>query len=76
VYAGFDRKDDYPPERFFGEPIRSGPFKGEMMDRAEFDRMLDRNYEMHGWDQRGIPRAGTLEKLGLIRSAQARCTTS
>ena len=76
VYAGFDRKDDYPPERFFSEPIRSGPFKGEVMDRAEFDRMLDRNYEIHGWDQRGIPRADTLERLGLIRPARARCAIS
>ena len=38
VYAGFDRKDDYPPERFFREPIKSGPFRGEVMDREGFDQ--------------------------------------
>jgi aldehyde:ferredoxin oxidoreductase len=74
AHAGFDRKDDYPPERFFHEPIRSGPFQGEVMDRDKFDRMLDRNYEIHGWSKEGIPRAETLEKLGLARVVSASCT--
>ena len=67
VYAGFDRKNDYPPERFFREPIKSGPFQGELMDREAFDRMLDKNYEIHGWSEQGLPRGDTLEKLGLTQ---------
>jgi len=65
LHAGFDRKDDYPCERFFCEPIRSGPYKGEVLHREEFDRMLDKNYEIHGWNERGLPKLETLEKLGL-----------
>jgi aldehyde:ferredoxin oxidoreductase len=67
AYAGFDRKNDYPPERFFREPIKSGPFRGEIMDREAFDRMLDRNYEIHGWSEQGLPRMDTLDKLGLTK---------
>ena len=67
VYAGFDRKNDYPPERFFREPIKSGPFWGEVMDREAFDRMLDTNYEIHGWNEQGLPREDTLHKLGLTQ---------
>jgi aldehyde:ferredoxin oxidoreductase len=67
VYAGFDRKNDYPPERFFCEPIKSGPYRGEVMRREEFDRMLDKNYEIHGWNEQGLPRGDTLEKLGLTQ---------
>jgi aldehyde:ferredoxin oxidoreductase len=67
VHAGFDRKDDYPPERIFREPIRSGLFKGERLHREQFDKMLDRNYEMHGWDERGLLKIETLESLELLR---------
>jgi len=67
LHAGFDRKDDYPPERFFREPIQSGPFTGEVMRREEFDQMLDENFEIHGWSKRGLPRIETIKKLGLAQ---------
>ena len=75
LHAGFDRKDDYPHERFFREPIKSGPFKGEVMHREEFDRMLDKNYEIHGWNECGLPRKDTLEKLGLDQLKKGSLTT-
>jgi len=65
AHSGFNRKDDYPPERFFKEPIKSGPFKGERLDGAKFDEMLSENYRIHGWDIKGVPERGMLEKLGL-----------
>jgi aldehyde:ferredoxin oxidoreductase len=65
LHAGFDRKDDYPVERFFRDPIKTGPYKGEILHRNLFDRMLDENYEIHGWDKRGRPKRRTLEKLRL-----------
>lgn len=65
LHAGFDRKDDYLPERFFKEPIKSGPYKGEKLDRKKFDKMLDENYRIHGWDEKGIPKRETLKRLGL-----------
>ena len=64
-HAGFDRKDDYPPERFLTEKVKSGPYKGELMDREKFDQMLDENYKIHGWDNKGIPKAETLKRLNL-----------
>lgn len=66
-HAEFDRKDDYPPQRFFLEPIKSGAFKGEMLHREKFDDMLDKNYAIHGWNVRGLPKTETLEKLDLVQ---------
>jgi aldehyde:ferredoxin oxidoreductase len=65
-HAAFDRKDDYPPQRFFCEPIKSGPFAGEVLDKQEFDRMLDQNYALHGWNLQGLPELEILEELGLL----------
>ncbi len=65
VHAGFDRKDDYPDDKFFCEPIKSGPFKGELLDRDQFDSMLDENYAAHSWDKRGLPKLETLKMLEL-----------
>lgn len=67
LHAGFDRKDDYPSQRFFREPIKSGPFSGEVLDKQEFDRMLDENYTIHGWNRNGLPTLEVLEKLGLSK---------
>ena len=64
-HAKFDRKDDYPPDRFMEEKIKNGPFKGEYMDKNKFDKMLDENYQLHGWTEKGIPKEETLIKLGL-----------
>src|SRR5918996_603732 len=36
---GVRRKDDTLPDRWFDEPNTAGPFKGEHIDRDEFDRM-------------------------------------
>lgn len=64
-HAGFDRKDDYPPARFMEEKVQGGPYKGEYMNKEEFNKMLDENYEIHGWSNQGIPKPDTLLKLGL-----------
>jgi len=64
-HAGFDRKDDYPPERFLTEKVKSGPYKGELMDREKFELMLDENYKIHGWNSQGIPKFETLKRLNL-----------
>ncbi len=51
LYANFKRSDDYPPERFFEEPIISGPNKNRMLSKEGVDHMLDEYYELHGWDK-------------------------
>ena len=43
---GVRRKDDTLPDRWFDEPNPGGPYKGERIDRQEFDAMLSRFYEI------------------------------
>ncbi|MCK5553653.1 MAG: hypothetical protein KAJ09_10950, partial [Deltaproteobacteria bacterium] len=49
IHTDFDRDDDYPPEKLMEEPIKTGPFRGEKLDRKGWDTMLDEYYELHGW---------------------------
>jgi aldehyde:ferredoxin oxidoreductase len=53
---GVTRRDDTLPDRWFDEPSTAGPFKGERIDRAEFDRMLSRFYDISELTDDGIPR--------------------
>jgi len=64
---GFSRKDDNLPERYFKEPTPIGlpVAKNKKIDREKFNKMLDKYYKLHGWDNNGIPTATTLKKLGL-----------
>ena len=52
---GVTRKDDTLPKRWFEEAIGVGPFKGEKIDRAEFDAMLSRFYAISQLDEQGVP---------------------
>jgi aldehyde:ferredoxin oxidoreductase len=54
---GVRRKDDTLPDRWFDEPSTAGPFKGERIDRREFDEMLTRFYDISQLDDDGIPKA-------------------
>ncbi|MBU7033096.1 MAG: hypothetical protein HXS53_11225, partial [Theionarchaea archaeon] len=66
LHAGFTRRDDYPPNRFFDEPISSGPLQGEVLHRTEWDTMLERYYILHGWDSStGLPKKAGLEHLNV-----------
>ncbi len=66
INTDFDRKDDYPPEFFFEEPIKTGPFQGEKLDRQEWGRMLHEYYELHGWDpETSYPTEERLKSLAL-----------
>ncbi len=61
---GFTAGDDRLPERLH-QPFADGPLAGEGLDRAAFERMRARYYELMGWDGRGRPTAGRLMALGL-----------
>ena len=50
IHAGFTREDDYPPRRYMEEPVNAGPYAGFKCDKEAWDQMLDRFYELHGWD--------------------------
>jgi aldehyde:ferredoxin oxidoreductase len=52
---GVSRKDDTMPKRWFEEAIGVGPFKGEKIDRNEFDKMLSRFYAISKLTDDGVP---------------------
>ncbi len=56
---------DIPPERWFNDPLKEGPFKGTTLNQEEYENMLMLYYKKRGWDNRGIPTKSTLERLGL-----------
>jgi aldehyde:ferredoxin oxidoreductase len=55
VHLGMSRKDDYPPERTFSEPVPDGPTAGKFIDREEYEKILDIYYDRRGWDKDGKP---------------------
>lgn len=63
---GFRRDDDKLPERFFEEPLTIGSEKGALLNRQEFNQMLDKYYKKRGWDSKTTkPCKSKLENLGL-----------
>ncbi len=63
VREGIRRKDDSLPRRFREETLPEGPSSGTVFEQ---EPMLDEYYAERGWDREtGIPRRGTLERLGL-----------
>ncbi|WP_258084898.1 tungsten-containing formaldehyde ferredoxin oxidoreductase [Thermococcus thermotolerans] len=59
------RHMDYPPKRWFIEGLKSGPYKGQHLDREKYDALLSEYYRLRGWDERGVPKKETLKELGL-----------
>jgi len=71
LHAGFSRRDDYPPRRFMEEGIQSGPYAGAKCEKEKWDEMLDRFYELNGWDREtGWPTRGALAELGMSEIAE------
>lgn len=64
---GFGRSADYPPARFMEEPVASGETRGRMITREQMDWLLDKYYDLRGWDSNGIPTAETLRRLRLAQ---------
>jgi aldehyde:ferredoxin oxidoreductase len=66
VTRGATREYDNLPWRLMNEGAASGPLKGEKNSKEELDGMLDRYYELHGWDKEtSWPTRETLEMLEL-----------
>jgi aldehyde:ferredoxin oxidoreductase len=57
-------EDDDNPPRFY-EPLPNGPYAGKTTDRAKVESRMQTYFQTLGWDERGIPTRGTLDKLGL-----------
>lgn len=65
VQRGVRRENDNLPKRMFETSVPGGPFKGEKLDRAKFDKMVGDYYALCGWDENGVPKQETFKKLGL-----------
>lgn len=53
---GLGRRDDTLPKRWFDEAIQTGPYRGERIDRGEFEALLSRFYEISDLDGDGLPK--------------------
>ena len=62
---GFGRKWDYPPQRFYTEPPKTGATAGQITKFEDVQRLLDIYYEQRGWDGNGLPTPATLQDLNL-----------
>ena len=60
---GVRRADDTLPSRWFDEPIQVGSYKGERIDRAQFDEMISRFYAISNLDDEGVPVKAWREEL-------------
>ncbi|MFQ6055747.1 MAG: aldehyde ferredoxin oxidoreductase C-terminal domain-containing protein, partial [Methanosarcinales archaeon] len=58
VKLGITKKDDYPPDRVFNHPIKTGPQAGAALDRDTYEKLLDIYYKKRDWNEEGIPRNG------------------
>ncbi len=63
---GVRRTDDTLPDRWFEEPVKGGPYKGEKVDRQAFDAMLTRFYELCRLNAEGVPTLEWREHLNRI----------
>ena len=63
--GSWSRHMDYPPRRWFDEPLTKGPLKGSTLDRDGYDSLLQTYYDKRGWDNRGIPTKSTMDRLNL-----------
>ena len=62
IREGLGRGDDILPPRFINEPLQEGFSKGSIVP---LKTMLEQYYFIRGWDEQGIPKLETLEKLGI-----------
>lgn len=58
------RVHDDNPSRFY-EPLPSGPYKGKAADHAAVKKSIRKYYEEAGWDENGVPKTETLNRLEL-----------
>ncbi len=63
---GLRAKDDTLPPRWFEEENTFGPFKGEKIDRAQFELLKHRFYDVTGLNAEGAPQVDWHEKLAKV----------
>ena len=60
---GVRREHDTLPDRWFDEPVTGRPVRRRAIDRAEFDAMLSRFYDISGLDETGQPAGAWRQQL-------------
>ncbi len=65
--CGIDRQDDTLPHRFFTKALPGGAAAGRPIDAQKFRGMLERYYELRGWNENGCPHVDTAGALGIAR---------
>jgi aldehyde:ferredoxin oxidoreductase len=68
---GLRGRDDTLPARWFEEPNTHGPFKGEKIDRAEFEKLKARFYALTGLNAESAPQAEWHERLARVATGFA-----
>jgi aldehyde:ferredoxin oxidoreductase len=63
VSRGISRKDDYPGPRMFDRPIEGGQYAGRVVDREQYEELLDLYYQKRGWSKDGIPPEDTAKSF-------------
>ena len=66
-----DKDDDNPPRWY--EPIPTGPWKGDVLDRKKVQDRKEKYYSTLGWDKRGIPTIDTLKQLDILELNELLC---
>jgi len=70
VREGATRKDDVLPWRMMHEKLVGSPSEDAINSFEKMNPLLDRYYEMHGWDLKtSCPTRETLDMLGLSEVA-------
>jgi aldehyde:ferredoxin oxidoreductase len=67
IREGLTRQHDWLVDRYFDEPTPIGLdiARGKKLEREAFKKMIDEYYQLHGWDENGVPKPETLKKLGI-----------
>ncbi|MCX5976441.1 MAG: hypothetical protein NTV33_06340 [Coprothermobacterota bacterium] len=70
-YPDWDRSKDCPPAVWFdpANADQEGPIAGKVLDRGQYERLLDDYCQLRGWDHRGIPTKAAFAALGLDEEA-------
>ena len=65
IREGATRKDDWLPDRYFDEPTKLGlpVARNKSIDRDKFKKMIDEYYQLHEWDEAGVPTHKFLKRL-------------
>ena len=63
IRLGTSRQDDSLPYKVSASPPLTGPNAGKVVDKEHFQKLLSRYYQKRGWDENGMPPAGTEESF-------------